>query len=282
MEEEEGKVRHISQQEAREIDATKVAYFTLNDGTVLLVKNDDNPEPQEILQENIQMNSNEEEEKNMAEENQQLPEEQELQQNIISGQENQEQYQIQSQNENQQIVTGSENEQINYIQTQSQNAQEVQQQISNLGYNIPSDYKISLCECELKELTEDVLKRYMVKNTISAAEYRKKKNNELISDLKKLREELQKIRFNKQSGTAVSKLSKIKSLRKQIARVLTIIRENTKNEVISKLLTKEKKEVKDDKEETITTTIKNLKMKHIPLDLRPKKTRAMRRRLTKF
>ena len=140
MEEEEGKVRHISQQEAREIDATKVAYFTLNDGTVLLVKNDDNPEPQEILQENIQMNSNEEEEKNMAEENQQLPEEQELQQNIISGQENQEQYQIQSQNENQQIVTGSENEQINYIQTQSQNAQEVQQQISNLGYNIPSDY----------------------------------------------------------------------------------------------------------------------------------------------
>ena len=52
MEEEEGKVRHISQQEAREIDATKVAYFTLNDGTVLLVKNDDNPEPQEILQEN--------------------------------------------------------------------------------------------------------------------------------------------------------------------------------------------------------------------------------------
>jgi large subunit ribosomal protein L35e len=122
----------------------------------------------------------------------------------------------------------------------------------------------------------------MVKNTISAAEYRKKKNNELISDLKKLREELQKIRFNKQSGTAVSKLSKIKSLRKQIARVLTIIRENTKNEVISKLLTKEKKEVKDGKEETITTTIKNLKMKHIPLDLRPKKTRAMRRRLTKF
>ena len=122
----------------------------------------------------------------------------------------------------------------------------------------------------------------MVKNTISAAEYRKKKNNELIADLKKLREELQKIRFNKQSGTAVSKLSKIKSLRKQIARVLTIIRENTKNEVISKLLTKEKKEVKDDKEETITTTIKNLKMKHIPLDLRPKKTRAMRRRLTEF
>ena len=122
----------------------------------------------------------------------------------------------------------------------------------------------------------------MVKNTISAAEYRKKKNNELLADLKKLREELQKIRFSKQSGTAVSKLSKIKSLRKQIARVLTIIRENTKNEVVSKLLTKEKKEVKDGKEEEVKTTIKNLKMKHIPLDLRPKLTRAMRRRMTKF
>ena len=122
----------------------------------------------------------------------------------------------------------------------------------------------------------------MVKNTTSAAEYRKKKNNELLADLKKLREELQKIRFSKQSGTNVSKLSKIKSLRKQIARVLTIIRENTKNDVISKVLTKEEKKVTDGKEETITKTIKNLKMKHIPLDLRPKKTRAMRRRLTKF
>jgi large subunit ribosomal protein L35e len=122
----------------------------------------------------------------------------------------------------------------------------------------------------------------MVKNTTSAAEYRKKKNNELLTDLKKLREELQKIRFSKQSGTNVSKLSKIKSLRKQIARVLTIIRENTKNDVISKVLTKEEKKVTDGKEETITKTIKNLKMKHIPLDLRPKKTRAMRRRLTKF
>ena len=42
------------------------------------------------------------------------------------------------------------------------------------------------------------------------------------------------------------------------------------------------KEVKDGKEEEVKTTIKNLKMKHIPLDLRPKLTRAMRRRMTKF
>ena len=117
----------------------------------------------------------------------------------------------------------------------------------------------------------------------SASEYRKKENKDLLTDLKKLREELQTIRFTKQSGTAVSKLSKIKTLRKQIARVLTILRENKKEEVIKNLrnrTTKEKKEGEEEKE--ITTKIKNLKMKHIPLDLRPKLTRAMRRRMTKY
>ena len=116
----------------------------------------------------------------------------------------------------------------------------------------------------------------------SAAEYRKKNTTELLADLKKLREELQTIRFTKVTGTAVSKLSKIKPLRKQIARILTIIRENKKSEVISKLLTKETKEVVDGKESTVSKTIKNLKMKHLPLDLRPKKTRALRRKMTKF
>ena len=116
---------------------------------------------------------------------------------------------------------------------------------------------------------------------VSAKEYRKKNNTELLADLKKLREDLQNVRFTKVSGTAVAKLSKIKTLRKQIARVLTIIRENKKEEVIKNLRTKVTKEKKDDKEEEVKT-IKNLKMKHIPLDLRPKLTRAMRRRMTKF
>ena len=117
--------------------------------------------------------------------------------------------------------------------------------------------------------------------TVSAKEYRKKNEKELLEDLKKLREDLQNIRFTKVSGTAVAKLAKIKILRKQIARVLTILRENKKAEVIKNLRTKVTKEKKDDKEE-VKTTIKNLKMKHIPLDLRPKLTRAKRRRMTKF
>ena len=116
----------------------------------------------------------------------------------------------------------------------------------------------------------------------SAKEYRKKDNAALLADLKKLREDLQNVKFTKVSGTAVAKLSKIKTLRKQIARVLTILREKRKADVIANLRTKVTKEKKDDKEEEVKTTIKNLKMKHIPLDLRPKLTRAKRRRMTKF
>jgi ribosomal protein L29 len=44
----------------------------------------------------------------------------------------------------------------------------------------------------------------------SATEYRKKNTEELTGELKKLREELQNIRFSKVSGTAVQKLAKIK------------------------------------------------------------------------
>ena len=118
--------------------------------------------------------------------------------------------------------------------------------------------------------------------TTSAKEYRKKNTSDLLNDLKKLREDLQKIRFTKGTGTAVAKLTKIKDLRKQIARILTIIRENRKEEVVKGLRERVKKEEKDGKEEEVKTTIKNLKLKHIPLDLRPKLTRAMRRRMTKF
>ena len=118
--------------------------------------------------------------------------------------------------------------------------------------------------------------------TTSAADYRKKSIEELRADLNKIRGELQNIRFTKSSGTAVAKLSKIKIYRKQIARILTIIRENNKNEVIKKIGTKTTSVEKGETKEEISTKIKNLKMKHIPLDLRPKRTRAIRRRMTKF
>ena len=74
--------------------------------------------------------------------------------------------------------------------------------------------------------------------TVSAKQYREKNSADLLNELKKLREELQKIRFTRSSGTAVAKLSKIKDLRKQIARILTIIRENKKAEVVKNLRVK--------------------------------------------
>ena len=121
----------------------------------------------------------------------------------------------------------------------------------------------------------------MVKTT-SAKTFRKKNNTELLSDLKKLREELQQLRFTRVSGTAVAKLSKIKTLRKEIARILTILRENKKNEVVSNLLIRKSKEEKEGKVEEVSKEVKNLKVKHIPIDLRAKKTRAQRKALTKF
>ncbi len=46
--------------------------------------------------------------------------------------------------------------------------------------------------------------------TVSAKQYREKNSADLLNELKKLREELQKIRFTRSSGTAVAKLTKIK------------------------------------------------------------------------
>ena len=98
-----GKVRQISKKEAKEIDPKKVAYFTLNDGTVFIVKDN-------------------------------LAESQNLQE-----QSNFQTQQIQPEQEQEQIQTTSQNEMINNIQTQSQNTQEVHQVESNFGYNISSE-----------------------------------------------------------------------------------------------------------------------------------------------
>ena len=63
---------------------------------------------------------------------------------------------------------------------------------------------------------------------------------------------------------------------------MTIIRQNRKNEVVSRLRTRVSDKTEGDSVQKVETTIKNLKFRHLPLDLRPKRTRAIRRRLTKF
>ncbi|XP_052491578.1 60S ribosomal protein L35-like [Budorcas taxicolor] len=93
---------------------------------------------------------------------------------------------------------------------------------------------------------------------IKAQDLRGKKEEELLKQLEDLKVELSQLRVAKVTGGAASKLSKIRVVRKSIARVLTVINQ-TQKENLGKFY----------------------KGKYKPLDLRPKKTRAMRRRLNK-
>ncbi|CAO2639239.1 60S ribosomal protein L35, partial [Lemmus lemmus] len=86
-----------------------------------------------------------------------------------------------------------------------------------------------------------------------------KKEEELLKQLDDLKVELSQLRIAKVTGSAASKLSKIRVVSKSIARVLTVINQTQK--------------------ENLRKFYKNKKYK--PLDPRPKKTRAMRCRLTK-
>ncbi|XP_015905578.1 large ribosomal subunit protein uL29 isoform X2 [Parasteatoda tepidariorum] len=94
---------------------------------------------------------------------------------------------------------------------------------------------------------------------VKTKELRGKKREEVMKQLDELKQELASLRVSKVTGGAASKLSKIYIVRKSIARVLTVINQNQKENL--RKLYKQKK--------------------YKPKDLRPKKTRAMRRALTK-
>merc|ERR1711939_1098763 len=93
---------------------------------------------------------------------------------------------------------------------------------------------------------------------VKAHELRQKNRDELLRQLDELKTELQQLRVAKVTGGAASKLSKIKVVRKSIARVLTVINQNKKQAV---------REAYADKV-------------HKPLDIRRKATRGLRRKLT--
>eukprot|EP00899_Mesostigma_viride_P029178 jgi/Mesvir1/9445/Mv09842-RA.1 len=95
---------------------------------------------------------------------------------------------------------------------------------------------------------------------IKVHELRNKRKEELLAQLKELKTELAALRVAKVTGGAPNKLSKIKVVRLSIAQVLTVISQTQKASL---------REVYKGK-------------KFVPLDLRPKKTRAIRRRLTKY
>ena len=94
---------------------------------------------------------------------------------------------------------------------------------------------------------------------VKAYELRTKNKGELLKQLEELKNELAQLRVAKVTGGAASKLAKIGAVRKSIARVLTVYNQTQKGKL---------REVYAGK-------------KHLPKDLRPKKTRALRRALTK-
>merc|ERR1739849_67602 len=87
---------------------------------------------------------------------------------------------------------------------------------------------------------------------------RNKKKDELTKQLDDLKTGLAQLRVAKVTGGAASKLSKIRIVRKSIARVYIVMHQKQK--------------------ENLRKFYKG--KKYIPLDLRPKKTRAIRKALT--
>ncbi|KAJ1426609.1 ribosomal L29 protein-domain-containing protein [Ochromonadaceae sp. CCMP2298] len=95
---------------------------------------------------------------------------------------------------------------------------------------------------------------------VKAYELRTKTKSALVSQLKDLKGELQTLRIAQVTGGAPAKLAKIGVIRKSIARVLTVTNQITKSKLREKYAGEGK---------------------FMPIDLREKKTRAIRRRLTK-
>ncbi|CAK3957358.1 60S ribosomal L35 [Lecanosticta acicola] len=98
----------------------------------------------------------------------------------------------------------------------------------------------------------------MSSGKIKAAQLWGKNKEDLKKQLDELKAELVQLRTQKIAGGAQSKLNKIHDVRKSIARVLTIINANQRAQL--RLFYKTKK--------------------YLPLDLRSKQTRAIRRRLS--
>mmetsp|Transcript_12650 Transcript_12650/g.22786 ORF Transcript_12650/g.22786 Transcript_12650/m.22786 type:complete len:125 (-) Transcript_12650:463-837(-) len=95
---------------------------------------------------------------------------------------------------------------------------------------------------------------------VKAYELRTKSKADLMKQLEDLKTEMSQLEVAKTRGGPASKWAKISVIRKSIARVLTVISQTQRD--------------------NLKVFYKNKKYK--PLDLRPKKTRAIRRRLTKF
>ncbi|KAG0235023.1 ribosomal L29 protein-domain-containing protein [Mortierella sp. GBAus27b] len=94
---------------------------------------------------------------------------------------------------------------------------------------------------------------------VKAYELRNKSPAELSKQLDELKQELATLKVQKVAGGSASRLTKISTVRKSIARVLTVISQTRRAQL----------------------RIYLKKKNFLPIDLRVKKTRAIRRRLNK-
>merc|ERR1712147_534083 len=95
---------------------------------------------------------------------------------------------------------------------------------------------------------------------VKAKDLRGKTKEDLLKQLDELKNELQTLRVAKVTGGAAAKLAKIYTVRKSVARVLTVINQKQK--------------------ENLRRLYRS--RTHKPKDLRLKKTRAIRRALTPY
>ncbi|RGB24138.1 60S ribosomal protein L35 [Rhizophagus diaphanus] len=107
---------------------------------------------------------------------------------------------------------------------------------------------------------------------VKAYELRNKNKAEVNKQLEDLKQELAGLKVQKIAGGAASKLTKLREVRKSIARVNTVISQKQRDVL--------RKAIKQRQKDQPPNLAKYKKYK--PLDLRPKKTRAIRRRLTKY
>ena len=104
---------------------------------------------------------------------------------------------------------------------------------------------------------------------------RKKSVKELEGALAESRKELTALKINKVTAAVASKMAKIKVVRKDIARVLTLINEKKRAEF--KDVFRSPAKIRKFNEDNNTAYSRS----HLPKALRPRKTRALRRALTK-
>ncbi|KAF9542395.1 60S ribosomal protein L35 [Mortierella hygrophila] len=98
-----------------------------------------------------------------------------------------------------------------------------------------------------------------IEAAVKAYELRTKNKAELTKQLEELKQELASLKVQKVAGGSAGKLTKISAVRKSIARVMTVITQTQRAQL----------------------RLFYQKKNFLPLDLRVKKTRAIRRRLTK-